>query len=127
MSRALIAALGRLGGAGAYRSVERFLDSEQEFEALAALAAIDFARTLGTLARRMGPGRFPDAGLHILHERRKRVGLDALAAELAAWAAGSDEAARRNLAAVLRAKEGRYSPLSAEEVRVLSHALRAPP
>lgn len=126
MSRALIQALQHYGGDEAYRAVERFLDSEQESEALRALAAIDFVRALPHLARLLDQEHHLDTCLHILYERRKRVGLPRLLHELQAASALQPRLLRDRLRRSLRAKTGEYNPFSEADLRALEAILRTP-
>lgn len=109
LTRALITTLGRQGDPSAYGAVERFLDSDQEGDALAALASLDFRRALFHVLRYARRGRLVDHGLHILHDRKKRVGLGGLAEDLQSQAAlveGMPDCVR----ILLDAKQGDYNP-----------------
>lgn len=124
MSRALIVALQGHSGDDAFRAVERFLDSEQEHEALQALARIDFRRAAPYLLRALHDDHRLDLCLHILHDRRKRVGLDALGRDLRALAGPHPAHFRARVARALHAKEGPFNPFSDDERRDLLAALR---
>ena len=74
LSRALMQALQQYGGNEAFHAVERFLDSDQETEALAVMARIDFARALPFVFRCLRKDHFLDVSLQILFERKKSGG-----------------------------------------------------
>lgn len=117
MTRALIAALAGYPGDTAYRAVERFLDSDQEAQALQTLAAMDFRRTLPALVSAMAKPAFHGVALQCLHEQRKKTGLDGLLAELAASTATRTPEFPAHLAAVLASRHGKYNPFTPDDVR----------
>jgi hypothetical protein len=122
ITRTLIAALGRYSSDDAYRAVERFLDSDQEGEALRALAGIDFTRTLPALVRRMDKPHHETPILHILHERIKRNGLPNLIDELRQSSATRVAGFGKSLEKILRSKTPAYNPLTAREIDDLVNA-----
>lgn len=119
LTRALIAALQEYRGDDVFRAVERFLDSEQEFEAMRAVARIDFIRFLPYLARALRRPHQRDLCLHILYDRSKEVGLAALAAELRGLAGREPGEFRAHLEAALTAKAGPYNPFAPEAIAIL--------
>lgn len=125
LTRALIAALEHYRGDDVFRAVARFVDSDQENEALRALARIDFHRSLPFVARALQKEHQADLVLHILHDRVKaRAGLEILAIELRAFAAGwNDPDLMPRLLRALRGKPEPYNPFSPEELRRLEAAL----
>ncbi|MCO5044858.1 MAG: hypothetical protein M9963_07460 [Kiritimatiellae bacterium] len=127
MTRALIEALRRCGGEEAFRAVARFVDSDQEGEALRALAAIHFVRALPFLARAMKKEYIRDLALHILHDRFRAVGMDALQRELLAFCAGwSDAELSERFCRALKCKDEPYNPFTVEEIATLTRALLGP-
>jgi hypothetical protein len=123
LTRALMASLQLYPGDEAYRAVERFLDSDQEGEALAALARLDFNRTLPHLARALDREHFLGPILHILHARAKDVGVPALGLELVSARARLPAGFSAGLARVFAAKSGAYNPFSVAELDRLRGAL----
>ena len=124
LTRALITALQGYPGEEAYRAVERFLDSDQEGEALAALARLDFNRTLPHVARALDREHFLGPVLHLLHGRAKEVGVPALGLELHAAGSRLPAGFVRRLECVFEAKAPPYNPFSPPELERLRNALR---
>lgn len=122
LTRALITALQRYRGEDVFRAVARFVDSDQENEALRALAWIDFPRALPFVARALQKTHQQDLVLQILRDRSRTVGLDALLLELRAFAAGWPDAAFAGaLCRAIRGKDDPYHPFPADErYRLLS-------
>lgn len=123
LTRALITALQAYPGEEAFRAVERFLDSDQEGEALAALARLDFHRALPYLARALMQEHARGPILHLLHARAKETGVPALALELQVAAAGLPGDFRAGVVRVLEAKTGDYNPFSPEDLQRLRRAM----
>ncbi len=123
VTRALIAALQHYPTDEAYRAVERFLDSDQELEALQALARMDFARTLSALVRVMRKEHARTVILHILYGRVKTAGLDALIRDIAQSTATRSETFREDLLKTLHAKSAGFNPFDADQLRQLTEAL----
>ena len=123
LTRALITALQGYHGEEAFRAVERFVDSDQEGEALAALARIDFVRALPYLARALECEHHLGPILHILQARARTVGLQALVLELQAGAARLPVGFRAGLRRALDAKRDAYNPFSAVELNRLRQEL----
>lgn len=115
LTRALISALQRYPCDAAFRAVERFVDSDQEGEALAAIARIDFLRAVPYIVRSLDREYLHGPILHMLHERRKRVGLPALAVELAAVPSADLAALRRRLVKALDSKAAAFNPFPESE------------
>ena len=124
LTRALITALQGYPGEEAYRAVERFLDSDQEGEALAALARLDFNRTLPHVARALEREHFLGPVLHLLHARAKDVGVPALGLELHAACSRLPAGFVRRLERVFAAKAPPYNPFSPPELERLRNDLR---
>lgn len=122
VTRSLISALQNYNGDDAYVAVERFLDSDQELEALRALARIDFTRTLPAIARRMSKDYMHGNLLHLFHERSKTIGLDAMIIELTTSSATKSAAFRENLPKVLASKGRGYNPFNEEELATIKRA-----
>ena len=126
LTRALITALQHYRGDDVFRAVARFVDSDQENEALRALARIDFARALPFVARALQKEHARDLVLHILHDRCKEVGIDNLILELRAFAAGrADPALLAAFSAAAHGKAAEYNPFSSAELQRLRTALAA--
>ena len=123
ITRALMGALSRYGGLEAFRAVERFMDSDQEHEALASLARIDFARALPYLVRSLAKDRFLDACLHIFHARKQAAGFHGLLEDLRSGGAFGSPVVRERLRLSLTAKKGEYNPFTEQELRALLAAL----
>ena len=120
LTRALMTALAACPGDASFRAVERFVDSDQEGEALAALARIDFSRALPYVARALDRAHFLGPVLHLLHARAKVVGVPALAEELRASTARLPAAFPDGIRRSLGAKSAAYNPFSeAERARLL--------
>lgn len=119
LTRTLIAALQGYPGDDSFRAVERFVDSDQEGEALAALARLDFSRAWPYLVRAMDREHFHGPLLHMLHDRAKRVGVPALAVEINALARRGPGAVPGVLRRILAAKPPPYNPFTAEELQRL--------
>lgn len=118
LSRALLQALRAAGGPEAYRAVERFVESEQEWEALQVLAELDFPRAWPRVREALRRDSQRDLVLHILQARRRQIGWDAFRAELAAGCA-AEPALVGPLRRVLLAKGVGYNPFPPAEVERL--------
>jgi hypothetical protein len=125
LTRALISALEHYRGDDVFRAVARFVDSDQENEALRALARIDFLRALPYVARALQKEHLADLVLHILHDRFKAVGsIERLAIELRAFSAGwPDGNFLKRVLKALRGKSEPYNPFSADDLVALEQAL----
>lgn len=124
LTRTLIVALQMYTGDEAYRAVERFVDSDQEGEALAALARMDFPRTLHYLARALERPSALGPILHIFHARAKEVGVPALALELKTEGQRYPATFREGVARALVAKPERFNPFTPVELERLQRELR---
>jgi hypothetical protein len=122
VTRSIISALQHYPGDDGYVAVERFLDSDQELEALSALARIDFVRTLPAIVRRMSKEYMHGNLLHLLHERSKTIGIDALIIELTMSSATKSTGFRENLPKVLASKAKGYNPFNEEELATIKRA-----
>lgn len=125
VTRMLIQVLRQYPGEEAYRAVERFLDSDQEVEALPALAAMDFSRTLPSLVRNLRKPQFQGVLLHCLYDRCKASSLDQLIGELKDYGTACAVNFGSDLEAVLRSKEGRYNPWTPEQISALVRGVGA--
>jgi len=123
VSRLLMRMLATYPGDDNYRAVERFLDSEQQGEALRLLAGMDFRRTFSHLKRALARDHLRDVCLHIFYDHRKRVGLQTLCDDLRRLAAGEGEVLRRRIREALTAKQGAHHPFEAGDVEVALRAL----
>lgn len=123
LTRALITAVQEYPGDEAYRAVERFMDSDQEGEALAALARLDFPRALHHVARVLERPHLLGPVLHILHTRAKGVGVPALGVELRAESQRQRPAFRSGILRALVSKPARFNPFAPEELDRLQRML----
>ena len=115
-TRALLTALQHYRGDAVYAAVERFVDSDQEHEALQALARVDFRRAAPHMARALRRDAQLDLCLHILHDRLKAAGRAALADDLRALAAYAGAGLGARVARALRAKPAPFNPLTEEDI-----------
>ena len=122
-TRALLTALQQYRGDEVFAAVARFVDSDQENEALRALARIDFARALPHFISALRRDQQLDLCLHILHDRGKLVGLPALAAELRQLVLQPAPELGVRLARALRAKRAPFNPFPEADLAVLLAAL----
>jgi len=122
VTRSLIQALKRYASDDAYTAVERFLDSDQEMDALQALASIDFARTLPHMARLMKKDHYHGVVLQMLRDRMKRVGLEPLVEELKKSSATRSASFRECLRKALASKSADFNPLDPGQISALKHA-----
>ena len=122
VTRSLIQALKRYSSDDAYVAVERFLDSDQEMDALQALAAIDFARTLPHLARLIKKDHYYGVMLQVFSERIKRVGLEPMIEELKKSSATNSASFRTCLQKALASKDSNYNPLNTDQRIALEKA-----
>ncbi|HMP73917.1 MAG TPA: hypothetical protein PKE55_11705 [Kiritimatiellia bacterium] len=125
-SRALLTAMRTCSGDGAYVAVERFLDSDQEMDALQCLAAIDFGRSLPVLAKGLRQPHTAAVVVHVLHERRKVHGLERLLQCLRGSSVCRSPVFVSHLERALRAKEEAYNPFTLEEIEAILATLRKP-
>jgi hypothetical protein len=125
MTRALIVALQTYASDEAYTAVERFLDSDQEMETLQALARIDFVRTLPYTVRLMRKEHYHPIVLHMFYDRMKKVGLNALIADLKQSSTTQSDAFRESLLKTIHSKPNDYNPFSEEEIQALVKNLGA--
>lgn len=116
LSRAILSALGEYAGADAFTSVERLLDSEQEQEALSALARIDFPRSLFYIIRSAEREHLLDACIQILHHEKKKAGLRRLIRELEAHAKISEQPVADRVEKILGCKSGDFNPFTKDEM-----------
>lgn len=123
LTRVLITALQRYDSDEAYRAVERFLDSDQEAEALQALASIDFCRTIPMLSRLLAKEHLHGVILHIVFERFRAVGMETLIRELQASSATRSPAFHRSFESALTSKKDPYNPFSPGQIRHMIESL----
>lgn len=123
-SRVLMQALARFPCDRAYRAIERFVDSDQEIDALQILARMDFPRTLPLLRRALEVEHLRPVCLHAFRDRARDAGLVQLIEDLRKAAGPDREAFRRSVDCCLDAKSGAYHPLAPQEVRAIREALR---
>ena len=123
LTRALMQALQRYGGPEAFHCVERFLDSDQETEALSVLSRMDFPRALPHFFRCLRKDHFLDTCLQVLFERKKVIGFHDLVDELRTCPALGSSSVRERLRLSLTVKKDEYNPFTADEIRTLLAAI----
>lgn len=123
VTRTLIAALRNYRTADAYHAVERFVDSDQEMEAIEALADIDFRRTIPLLVRLMRKEHYHGNLLHVFHRHARRLGIPALMNELRESSATRSGRFKDDLRMVLASKKDPYNPFTDEEIRLMLHSI----
>lgn len=121
VTRSLITALRMYQTADAYNAVERFVDSDQEMEAIDALADIDFRRTIPLLVRTMKKEHFHGNILHMLHRQAKRGGLDGLIGALRDSSAIRTARFKNDLQQLLASKKEPYNPFTETDIRHILH------
>jgi hypothetical protein len=126
LTRVMINALEGSRDETAYRAVERFIDSEQESDALAALLTMDFARAAPRFRVALKQELLEAACLHMLSRRRAAVGLEQLIADLAEHVVGDSAYARKRVAAVLDCRDGNFNPFSKKEREAIKRGLGCP-
>jgi hypothetical protein len=124
LTRAVLSTLAAYGESSAVPSVTRFLDSDQEIEALTCLARLHFGGSLFYVFRSARRDHLRGACLQILHARKKEVGLERLIGELGAHQASSRQNVPKRLGQILGSKEGPYNPFTAEEIAALGDGVK---
>ena len=122
VTRTLMHILEKYPGDETYMAVARFLESEQEGEAMACLARMDYSRTLSRLRIALRRDPLSDVCLHIFAERRKSVGLPAFIEEMKVLCTGAGGLRERVRKAFL-SKTGRFSPFAPEDIVEILAAL----
>ena len=123
LTRAILDTLERYGDPSAFSTVERFLDSDQEIEALQCLAKLHFARALFFIIRSARRPHLRDVGLQILHDRKKDVGLDGVIEELNGFMARTRLPVKRRVRQILGCKKEPYQPFAALEIEAVLNQL----
>ncbi len=116
MSRALLQAISHIPGEAAYESVERFMDSEQEGEALLCLTRMNFGRALHHLRRAMRKGHLHNFCLHALHAHYKKVGRTVFRFDLARLVEPDPKQFKPHLKKILLSNRGAFNPFEAAEL-----------
>lgn len=122
-SRALLTALTNLADGDSYTSVERFMDSDQEGEALQCLARIDFPRSLTHLRRAVCRDHLHNFCLHAMHDYMRSAGIQALTRELRRLINPDPGRLAPHVRKILYSKQGSYNPFSEDELKTLTTAL----
>jgi len=122
-SRAILATLLRSDHPAAYDSVERFVESEQEGEALTCLARWDFGRTIPHLRRALEREDLHNYCLHILRDRGATVGMDTLMQDLRNIMGNDPARWRPHIRKILASAHGAYNPFTEQELKQLTEAL----
>jgi len=115
LSRSLLAALGEYADAESFHHVARLLDSDQEQEALIALARIDFPRALFHLLGSPEREHLFDVCIQIFHQRRKEAGLETLIESLQTLS--SEFPVRDRVERILLFKDDHYNPFTKEQIQ----------
>lgn len=123
LSRAILSALREYEDASSFPSVERLLDSDQEQEALSALARIDFSRSLIYVIRSAGRDYLLDACVQIFHEERKITNMGRLIGKLEMHARTSGQPVVERVEKILRCKSGEFNPFTEQEVEEILKGL----
>ena len=116
-SRTMMYALRPYGDEVSFRAVERFVDSEQEIEALRILCSMDFVRAAPHIRRALKRDALLEVCLHIFQDRRRSVGMDQLIRELSQLIKGRTGYYRQRLEAMFTIKKGDNAPFDAQQVR----------
>ena len=123
-TRALIQALGKYKTEESYQAVERFIDSDQELEALTALAELDFVRTLPVVFRRVCNAYYYNVLLQIMYDRSKAVGLEVLISNILNFEGYRPSDLHESMISLLYSKKDPYNPFSQDEIHRIILALR---
>lgn len=126
MSRALIRALCETGNPAGFSAIARFIDSDQELEALAALHRLDFFLALPWLASRMGKPGYDDTCVHILASRKQEAGLPQLIDDLRSFQSRDTRLFRREIARLANVKPEGFNPFRIDERLIIERALEFP-
>ena len=123
MSRALLAALSNQPDEEAFTSVERFIESEQEGDALVCLARMNFKRALPHLRWAIQQSHLHNFCVHAIHEFARHAGMEVAIHHLRELAAPNPDKLRPHLEKVLTSKKGDFNPFSEEELATLLAAV----
>lgn len=116
ITRALMNVLCHYNDDAAFKAVARFLDSEQEMEALTCLCGMNFLKALPHIKTAVRRDHLFDVCLQIFYDRKKAVGLDGLQTDLRALMFDNPSQVRDRLRKVFLCKRGKYNPFTPEEV-----------
>lgn len=119
MSRSLLTALTHQPDEQAFSAVERFMDSDQEGEALTCLARMNFDRVLPHLRWAMQKDHLHNFCLHILHEYMRHKGLEALLHKVQELTQPERERLVPHLRKILTSKRGEFNPFADAELDAL--------
>ncbi|MFT7511279.1 MAG: hypothetical protein ACI9QL_000483 [Candidatus Omnitrophota bacterium] len=109
----------------AFHAVARFIDSEQEIEALRIVAEINFIKAIPHLRRAFGQDHLVEVCLHIFNDRKRKTGMDQLVREIQLFSEERPRWYRRRLKAMFLIKVGEHSPFSEGEIiRILEEVIR---
>lgn len=118
-SRALLTALSHQPDEQAYVSVERFMESEQEGEALLCLARMNFQRTLPHLRWAVQKEDLHNFCIHALHEYKQKAGMGKLSDAIRELVEPDRDVLAPHLQKILTSKSGRFNPFDADELERL--------
>jgi hypothetical protein len=127
LTRMLIQALRRYPEDAAYRAVERFLDSDQDIDALQTLCAMDFTRSLPSLVRALRKPHVHGVVLQCLVDRRKATSLDQLIQDLTGSSSVRTPEFSADLQAAMLSKTEPYHPFPPEDIERILAAVRVGP
>ena len=116
-SRNLMCGLRPYRDDASFAAVERFVESEQEIEALRLLGHMNFLRAMPHLRRSLKKDQLLEVCLHIFQDRKRDVGLEGLIADLAMLIKGREGYYRRRLEAMFSIKKGLHAPFSEREMQ----------
>jgi len=116
ITRTMMYALRPYSDGECFAAVERFVDSEQEIEALRILGRMNFLRAIPHFRRALKRDQLLEVCLHIFQDRKRDVGLDQLIDELAMLIKGREGYYRRRLEAMFGIKKGDHAPFGEREV-----------
>ncbi len=123
VSRALLSVLTRQPAQEAFVAVERFLDSDQEGEALECLARIDFERALPYLRRAVQQDHLHNHCLHAMHMYMQEKGMDALVIALRTLMDPEPARLSAHVRKIIYSKQGDFNPFSEQDLLALTKDL----
>lgn len=115
-SRTIMAALQHYSEDTVFTTIERFMDSSQEREALRILSVMNFKRARPYLFRAMFREGYEEECLHILHRAVKKFGLAEVITDLKSWSEDRPARFRKRLKKILRSKAPAYNPFTGHEI-----------
>lgn len=120
MSRAILVALSHQPDERAYEAVERFMDSDQEGEALVCLCRMNFQRALPHFRWALQKNHLHNFCLHALHEVKLEAGLDRVKKMVELILESDRNALAPHLKKIIHSKSGSFNPFSIDELEALT-------